>query len=416
MEDGMIINKDSYDRGFAHGCLYKTELIDLSEDRSKKNHVYFRKPPITLFSKRDQMDKSIMRIDNDGLPPVGIKVQEGDALYITFDELVNKPIIHRHKSVEPAYVDQVRIIGFTSKSYDNNNNRNTDSSSSSSTANTLSNDIKYITKVSIKLRYTRNPVVGDKFSSRHGQKGTLSLLWPQRDMPFTESGITPDCIINPHAFPSRMTIGMLIESLAGKSGSLHGIYEDSTPFQFNEKNTALKYFGEQLKAAGYNYYGNEAMYSGILGCELKADIYIGVVYYQRLRHMVSDKSQVRSTGPINQLTRQPVKGRKKHGGIRFGEMERDSLISHGAAFILRDRLMNSSDRHIAYVCKKCGSLLSTYAVKPDTKYYESNKKKFICRYCNSTSNCTKIVLPFVFRYLVNELCGMNIKVRLDLTN
>lgn len=212
-----------------------------------------------------------------------------------------------------------------------------------------------------------------------------------------------------------MTIGMLIESLAGKSGSLHGMFEDSTPFQFDEKHTALEYFGEQLKAAGFNYYGNEPMYSGILGNELKADIYIGVVYYQRLRHMVSDKSQVRSTGPINELTRQPVKGRKKHGGTRFGEMEKDSLVSHGVAFTLRDRLMNSSDRHDAYICNKCGSLLSTHAVRPDSQYYESNKTKFICRNCDSTTSCVKVVLPFVFRYLVNELAGMNIKVRLDLT-
>jgi DNA-directed RNA polymerase I subunit RPA2 len=136
---------------------------------------------------------------------------------------------------------------------------------------------------------------------------------------------------------------MFVESLAGKAGALHGIAQDSTPFKFNETHTAADYFGDQLLAAGYNYHGNEAMYSGITGEELKMDIYIGVVYYQRLRHMVSDKYQVRTTGPVHNLTMQPVKGRKRAGGIRFGEMERDSLLAHGVSFLLQDRLMNCSD-------------------------------------------------------------------------
>jgi DNA-directed RNA polymerase I subunit RPA2 len=151
-------------------------------------------------------------------------------------------------------------------------------------------------------------------------------------MPFSEmGGITPDVIINPNAFPSRMTIGMLVESMAGKSGALHGLWQNADPFSYNNrpaalehndptrsKYTAADYFGQQLLKAGYNYYGNEPMYSGITGVEFEADIYLGVVYYQRLRHMVGDKYQVRATGPKNRLTRQPIKGRKKGGGIRFG--------------------------------------------------------------------------------------------------
>lgn len=132
--------------------------------------------------------------------------------------------------------------------------------------------------------------------------------------------MTPDVLINPNAFPSRMTIGMLIESMAGKAGALHGVKQDATPFTFDEQNRAIDYFGKQLLQAGYNYWGNETFYSGITGEEFKADIYFGIVYYQRLRHMVGDKYQVRSTGPRNRLTRQPIKGRKKGGGIRFGEV------------------------------------------------------------------------------------------------
>jgi DNA-directed RNA polymerase I subunit RPA2 len=161
------------------------------------------------------------------------------------------------------------------------------------------------------------------------------------DMPQTKDGIVPDIIINPHAFPSRMTIGQLVESMAGKAGALHGAFQSATPFRFGEGHAGGgasagrprvgDHFGQQLVGAGYAYYGTEAMTSGVTGEPLGVDIFYGVVYYQRLRHMVKDKAQVRSTGPTNALTRQPVKGRKKGGGIRFGEMERDCLISHGTA-------------------------------------------------------------------------------------
>eukprot|EP00879_Flechtneria_rotunda_P025269 GHRR01026842.1.p1 GENE.GHRR01026842.1~~GHRR01026842.1.p1 ORF type:complete len:252 (+),score=83.60 GHRR01026842.1:101-757(+) len=204
-------------------------------------------------------------------------------------------------------------------------------------------------RANIKMSFNRNPVIGDKFSSRHGQKGVLSMLWPDTDMPYCAStGIRPDLIINPHAFPSRMTIGMLVESLAAKAGALTGNFIDASPFQncktparghkLQERINPVEEFGQQLEAAGFAKYGQETMISGVTGDEMPCDIYIGLVYYQRLRHMVSDKFQVRSLGPINQLTHQPIKGRKLGGGIRFGEMERDSLLAHGAAYLLHDRL------------------------------------------------------------------------------
>lgn len=144
---------------------------------------------------------------------------------------------------------------------------------------------------------------------------------------------------------------------------------------------------------------------------MHADIFIGVVYYQRLRHMVSDKSQVRATGPTNPLTRQPVKGRKRHGGIRFGEMERDSLLAHGVGFLLQDRLMNCSDRHVAIVCKRCGSLLSPLATRPQPG--GDRRKDYMCRICNTRKTCAAVALPYVFRYLANELAAMNIRLTLD---
>lgn len=268
--------------------------------------------------------------------------------------------------------------------------------------------------VCITMRVPRNPTIGDKFASRHGQKGILSRLWPVEDMPFTESGMVPDILFNPHGFPSRMTIGMLIESMAGKSAALHGLCHDATPFIFSEENSALEYFGEMLKAAGYNYYGTERLYSGISGLELEADIFIGVVYYQRLRHMVSDKFQVRTTGARDKVTNQPIGGRNVQGGIRFGEMERDALLAHGTSFLLHDRLFNCSDRSVAHVCVKCGSLLSPLLEKPPPSWSALRNRKYSCALCNRSDTIDTISVPYVFRYFVAELAAMNIKVKLDI--
>jgi DNA-directed RNA polymerase I subunit RPA2 len=270
-------------------------------------------------------------------------------------------------------------------------------------------------KVHIKLRIPRPPIIGDKFSSRHGQKGVISQKWPTIDMPFSETGIVPDVIINPHAFPSRMTIGMFVESLAGKAGALHGVAQDATPFKFNEDYVASDYFGEQLAAAGFNYHGNEAMYSGITGEEFKADIYMGVVYYQRLRHMVSDKYQVRTTGPVHNLTQQPIKGRKRAGGIRLGEMERDSLLAHGISFTLQDRLMNCSDYSQCHVCKGCGSILSPMQVPINNSLVPSRGQRITCLTCGDGSKIEIIAVPYVFRYLCTELVAMNVKLKVEVS-
>jgi len=259
--------------------------------------------------------------------------------------------------------------------------------------------------VLIKLREPRNAAIGDKFSSRHGQKGTLSRIWPHEDMPFTDSGMVPDLLINPHAFPSRMTVGMLIESMAGKAGAMHGAHQDGTPFMFSEEDRAVDYFGKQLLDAGYNYYGSEPMYSGIYGTEMKVDIFLGTVYYQRLRHMVGDKFQARAEGAVNQLTHQPVGGRKHGGGIRFGEMERDSLLAHGASFLINDRLMQSSDYSQCFACAKCGSILSTYVKKGITPF---------CKVCNTADRIQVVAIPFVFRYLCAEFAAFGICCNLNM--
>ncbi|GLB34109.1 putative DNA-dependent RNA polymerase [Lyophyllum shimeji] len=337
MEDAMILNKSAHERGFAYGTVYKSQIIDLKDVRGASKSS--TSPTLHFGLGRDiktQGEKAHPAcevLDFDGLPFIGTRIHPGDPLAAYINDTTGRTNFVKYKGDETAFVDEVRLLG-------------SDAGDSE------------LQKIQITLRITRSPVIGDKFSSRHGQKGVCSQKWPAIDMPFSESGMQPDVIINPHAFPSRMTIGMLVESMAGKAGAMHGLAQDATPFKFSEKDTAIDYFGEQLLAAGYNYYGNEPMYSGITGQEFAADIYLGVVYYQRLRHMVLDKFQVRTTGPVDPVTRQPVKGRKRAGGIRFGEMERDALIAHGTSFLLQDRLMNCSDYSTAWVCRTCGSLIS----------------------------------------------------------
>ena len=350
MDDAMIINKSAHERGFGNGTIYSTKIIELSS-RQRGSSTKASVSKLFGFAPGSIRPAHLAdRLDDDGLPRIGEKVQEGDVLYATHSvslDLSTKTYVNRdgithyerYKGNETAYVEELRLLG---------------SETGDSPCQTLS----------LKLRIPRSPVIGDKFSSRHGQKGVCSQKWPAKDMPFSESGIVPDVIINPHAFPSRMTIGMLVESLAGKSGALHGISQDSSPWNFDEENAAGDFFGEQLVAAGYNFYGNEPMYSGITGQEFAADIYLGVVFYQRLRHMVNDKFQVRTTGPVTALTGQPIQGRAKGGGIKIGEMERDALIAHGCSFLLQDRMLNCSDYTRAWICKGCGSFLSTQQSVP----------------------------------------------------
>ncbi|XP_053477690.1 DNA-directed RNA polymerase I subunit RPA2 [Ictalurus furcatus] len=380
MEDAMIVNKSSWERGFAHGSVYKTEIVDLSEKVKGEDGV--------VFGIKPGDPKVSGRLDADGLPPIGSKLNYGDPFYSYINLNTGQSHVFFYKSQEGCVVDNIKAC-----SNDAGTGR--------------------FKRVCITMRVPRNPTIGDKFASRHGQKGILSRLWPAEDMPFSESGMTPDILFNPHGFPSRMTIGMLIESMAGKSASLHGLCHDATPFTFSERNSALEHFGTMLKAAGYNYYGTERLYSGLSGLELEADIFVGVVYYQRLRHMVSDKFQVRTTGARDKVTNQPVGGRNVQGGIRFGEMERDALLAHGSSFLLHDRLFNCSDRSVAQVCVRCGSLLSPLLEKPPPHWSATRHRNTICSLCKKSDAIDTVAVPYVFRYFVAELAAMNIKIKLD---
>jgi len=249
----------------------------------------------------------------------------------------------------------------------------------------------------IRLRAVRKPVIGDKFSSRSGQKGTLGNLIPEQDMPFTRSGLKPDLILNPHAIPSRMTIAQLKETILGKTLIELGLFGDGTSFGELDVKTICK----KLQEVGYESNGNEIMYDALTGEQMECTVFMGPVFYQRLKHMVADKQHSRSIGPMVNLTRQPAEGRSRDGGLRFGEMERDAMISNGAARFTRGRLYDASDKYQVYVCKKCGLIAS----------YNDQMHIHHCRTCDNRTDFAYVEIPYACKLLFQELITMNIAPR-----
>ncbi|KAK6456072.1 DNA-directed RNA polymerase III [Scheffersomyces xylosifermentans] len=379
IEDALVLNKASIDRGFGRCQVVRKNTIQL---KRYPNHT----KDIVSGMRVDEDGQPIFphqALGPDGLGEIGARVENGQ-VYVNkcvptnagesvlgHNEQTPGAESHRetpayYKGPEPSYVDQVMM--------------------------SVSDNDQALIKVL--LRQTRRPELGDKFSSRHGQKGVCGIIVQQEDLPFNDDGISPDIIMNPHGFPSRMTVGKMIELISGKAGVLNGTLEYGTCFGGSK----LEDMSKILVEKGFSYSGKDMLYSGITGECLQAYIFFGPIYYQKLKHMVLDKMHARARGPRAVLTRQPTEGRSRDGGLRLGEMERDCVIAYGASQLLLERLMISSDAFEVDVCNKCGLM-----------GYNS-----WCTTCKSFENVIKMTIPYAAKLLFQELLSMNIAPRLKL--
>ena len=381
-EDSLLVNKGSIDRGLLQITISHTEK---DEDKQKINgDEEIRCKPDPSKTKGMKFG-NYNKVNSKGVIPENTLVENRDVIISKVTPI--KENRNDHTKVI-KYEDQSKLYRTVEETYIDKNyiDRNGDGYSFAK----------------VRLRSLRKPVIGDKFSSRHGQKGTVGNIIPEEDMPFTSNGTRPDIIINPHAIPSRMTIGQLKETLLGKVLVELGLFGDGTSFGELDIST----ISNKLLELGYEAHGNELMYNGLTGEQIECSVFLGPVFYQRLKHMVSDKQHSRSIGPMVNLTRQPAEGRSRDGGLRYGEMERDCVISHGAARFNRERMYDVSDKYSVFVCKKCGLIAS----------YNDELHKHHCRTCDNRVDFSYVEIPYACKLLFQELTTMNVVPRIMTEN
>lgn len=385
-EDSTQWNKYSIDRGIGRSTTYQT-ITTSTVTRGSGYHRFKRPNPRDTKHMRDE--KLYNCLDDDGLPPPNTAIEAG-MVAIGRTTVPREDLAHK-KSATSAEMIKSRDASIFHKK----------SSGVIDDCIVFQNDQGGQT-AKVKVRVQKIPELGDKFSSRHAQKGTIGMIYPQEDMPFTIEGITPDLIINPHCMPSRMTVGHFAEQLASKVAAITGRQVDATSFE----HAPIESFCREMKAAGFQPYGNEQLYSGRTGLPLKAKVFIGPLYYQKLKHMSSDKLHARPRGKIVGLTRQPNEGRVNGGGLRWGEMERDVGISYGASNVLNERMLISSDAYKAPVCSNCGLIGGLIR----------EGRVYVCNSCKNQSSMKTVKMPYVSKLLMQELMSMGIAPKLKVEN
>jgi len=382
INDAVIVNKASIDRGLFRTVSYRTYV---SEERSypggQKDR--FEKPVTEISGFRGE--EAYRYLDNEGIIEPEFDVESSDVLV--------------GKSSPPRFLEEMAEFGMIEEKRRENSCavRRAESGTIDKVIITESEGGNRLVK--IKVRKVMMPEIGDKVASRHGQKGVIGLIVPASEMPFSENGIIPDLCINPHALPGRMTVGFNLETMAGKAGALYGEAVDATPFDAVPE----KKLKEILEKHGFKPDGKEIMYDGKTGNKINAEIFTGVNYYQRLKHLVANKIHARGRGPVQILTRQPTEGRTREGGLRFGEMERDCLIGHGTAMLLKERLLEESDKIVQLVCENCGMTAIDDVIR--------NKK--YCMVCGS-DKVYPVEVSYAFKLLLDEMKAMGIYPRIKL--
>ena len=397
VEDAILINEGAIQRG-----IFRTTYFSMYEAREESSKVSG-----TINSKFANIEKNnVVKIkpgyDYSLLDDYGM-IRENTPLNdkIVLIGKITSDLENRDRFIDDSVKPKKGQLGFVDKSF-------------------ITQGEEGFNIAKVRIREERIPAIGDKMASRAGQKGTLGLIIPEEDMPFAQDGTRPDLIINPHAIPSRMTIGQIVESLFGKVCTSYGAFGDCTAFQVKGPNYST--YGPLLVEAGFNSTGNQVLYNGMNGEQIQADIYIGPTYYMRLKHMVKDKINYRATGPRTNLTRQSVQGRANDGGLRIGEMERDGVLAHGMSYFLNESFLVRGDEYFMAVCNKTGAIaiynenknlfLSPFADGPVNFHTNPDGSLNIKNISKFGRSFSLLRIPYSFKLLIQELQAMNIQMRI----